>query len=435
MPLYFSYPHGQQDLPFFHRDGFLLVDLRRGAANGETLKLTFEVEGDLLGRVLSYDFWRLTPGEGWFPEPDMAGQSYTVKARIAVEKPFLAIASAKTVSRSANATHNLLEVSMDKPILWFSVAAGKYESSEMVKNGRTVRAWSYGGVGKGADQLLKTAHGVLEFYSQLLGSAPFEEVNLVEVPSLGFGQAPAGMIWLTREAFDAVGDDVSRMVAAFELREEVHTFQVATPQRGRGKATTDSYTAPTYRREATGVLTLRILEPTVYGIRDRWQDMKRLRIEDRLEAFMLSAVAIAEYKRQVAVERERQAQKEKEAREKAALVAAERRRIAQRLYDLDGRLQDCQMAEQIRAFLAKAKARQPEGADGPGATPELAEWMTWAESLADELESEALGTLQHLRKPPEPTTSSIQIRDSDDVEVRLHHQVDLWQRRYIYGRR
>jgi len=222
---------------------------------------------------------------------------------------------------------------------------------------------------------------------------------------------------------------------AFELREEVHTFQVARPPGGHGKATAGSYTAPTYRREATGALTLRILEPTVYGIRDRWQDMKRLRIEDRLEAFMLSAVAIAEYKRQVAVERERQAQKEKEAKEKATLVAGQKRRLAQRLYDLDSRIQDCQKAEQIRAFLAKAKARQPEGADVQGATPELAEWMTWAESLADELESEALGTLLHFRKPPELTSSSLQARDSDDVEVRLYHQVDLWQRRYIYGRR
>lgn len=204
---------GQQDLPFYHRDGFLLVDLRREAANGETLKLTFEVEGDMLGRYSSFDFWRLTPGEGWFPEPDMAGQSYTVKAHIAVEKPFVAIASAKTISRSSNATHNLLEVSIDKPILWFSVAAGKYDSREMVKNGRTVRAWGYGGVGKGAEPLLKTAHGVLEFYSQVLGNAPFDEVNLVEVPSWGQGQAPAGMIWLTREAFDAIGDEINRMVA------------------------------------------------------------------------------------------------------------------------------------------------------------------------------------------------------------------------------
>jgi hypothetical protein len=205
--------NGQQDLAYIHSGGFLTVDLGRSASNGETFKLTFEIEGDILGRTMSYDFWRLTPGEGWFPEPDMSGQSYTVKAKVAVEKPYVAIVSAKTVARSSTATHNVVEAALDKPTLWFSIGAGKYQSKEMVKNGRTVRAWGYSGIGHGAEQLLKTAHGFLEFYSLLLGSAPFDEVDLVEVPSLGFGQAPAGMIWLTREAFDAIGDPLNRLVA------------------------------------------------------------------------------------------------------------------------------------------------------------------------------------------------------------------------------
>lgn len=205
---------GAKELHFDQRGGFLLVDLGRAAKNGETLKLTFEVDGDLLGRVSSYDFWRLTPGEGWFPEPDMAGQSYTLKAKVAVEKPFVAIVSAKTIARSSTATHNVVEASLDKPTLWFSVAAGNYTPLEMVKNGRTVRAWGYSGIGKGAEPLLKTTHGILDFYQFLLGETPFDEINLVEVPSLGFGQAPAGMIWLTREAFDALGDDLNRMVAS-----------------------------------------------------------------------------------------------------------------------------------------------------------------------------------------------------------------------------
>lgn len=206
--------NNKQDLAFIHRGGFLMVDLGRHATNGETLELAFEVEGDMLGRDMTFDFWRLTPGEGWFPEPEMAGQSYTVKARVAVEKPFVAIVSARTIARTASATHNIIEASLDKPTLWFSIAAGRYDSKEMVKNGRTVRAWGYSGIGHGAEPLLKTAHAVLEFYSQFLGSAPFDEVNLVEVPSLGFGQAPAGMIWFTREAFDAIGDDVNRLVAS-----------------------------------------------------------------------------------------------------------------------------------------------------------------------------------------------------------------------------
>jgi hypothetical protein len=111
-------------------------------ANGQKIKLKFEFEGDLLGTVGdASEYWRLTPGEGWYPEPDSAGQSFTVKARVAVEKPFVAIASAKTISRSSNETHNILEASLDKPTTWFSIAAGKYKSVEMVRNGRTVRAW------------------------------------------------------------------------------------------------------------------------------------------------------------------------------------------------------------------------------------------------------------------------------------------------------
>lgn len=204
-----------QELSFDHRGGYLLVQVPKPLANGQNIKLKFEFEGDLLATVGdSSDYWRLTPGEGWYPEPDSAGQSFTVKARVAVEKPFVAIVSAKTISRSSNATHNIVEAALDKPTTWFSIAAGNYKSVEMVKNGRTVRAWGYAGIGHGAEPLLKTAHGILNFYDDLFGNVPFDELNLVEVPVVGFGQAPAGMIWLTREAFDAIGDDVNRMVAS-----------------------------------------------------------------------------------------------------------------------------------------------------------------------------------------------------------------------------
>jgi aminopeptidase N len=62
---------------------------------------------------------------------------------------------------------------------------------------------------------MKTTHGILEFYRFIFGSVPFDEINLVEVPALGFGQSPAGMIWLTREAFDSLHDETNRLVAGF----------------------------------------------------------------------------------------------------------------------------------------------------------------------------------------------------------------------------
>lgn len=202
-------------LDFDERAGYLLVQTRSPQSNGNIIKLHFAIEGDLLGGdQSSFTLWRLGPGEGWYPEPDQAAQGFTVTSKIAVDKPFVPIASAKTIKRYSTDTQNVLESSLDKPTTWFSVTAGNYECKELVEDGLTVRAWGYSGIGHGADPLLRTTHGILKFYKMLFGDVPFDEINLVEYPSLGFGQAPAGMIWLTREAFDAIGDDTNRMVAS-----------------------------------------------------------------------------------------------------------------------------------------------------------------------------------------------------------------------------
>ena len=204
-----------KDLPFDLRAGYLAVDLGRVVGNNEALKLAFEIDGSFLVNESSsaFNYWRLTPGSHWFPEPGVGGQGYSVKAKIAVSKPLIAIASARTLLRSSTADQNILEVAMDKPISWFSVAAGKYQSIELVRNQRTIRAWCYSGVPVSAERLLKTAHGILEFYDTIMGGVPFDEINLVEVPYLGFGQAPPGLIWLTKEAFNPLENILTRYVA------------------------------------------------------------------------------------------------------------------------------------------------------------------------------------------------------------------------------
>lgn len=206
-----------KDLAFDVRGGYLLADLGRTVRNGETFKVDFELEGPILDNESSgeFQYWRLKPGDHWFPEAELAGQGYTVEATVAVEKPFVPIISARTLARTETATHNVVKGSLDKPTVWFSVAAGKYKPLELVRNNRTVRAWCYGGVPSTAEQLLKTAHGILDFYDGLLGGVPFDEINLVEVPYLGFGQAPAGMIWLTREAFNPTADLETRYMASY----------------------------------------------------------------------------------------------------------------------------------------------------------------------------------------------------------------------------
>ena len=48
----------------------------------------------------------------------------------------------------------------------------------------------------------------MQFYKVYIGDFPFSELNLIEIEDLGCGQAPAGVIFITREAFNPIEDDL-----------------------------------------------------------------------------------------------------------------------------------------------------------------------------------------------------------------------------------
>jgi len=224
---------------------------------------------------------------------------------------------------------------------------------------------------------------------------------------------------------------------AFELDEDYNTVRVPIPPplRNQRPAVNEETPLPEYRQEGTGQLTFAITEPYARGIRVKWRDGIRIRIEDHLDAIMLSAVALAERAHRDRLEQERQQKNAQEARALAAEKAAEEKKLAQHLFDLESRIRDCQQAEQIRAFLQKARLRMAGSAEQASPSAELKAWFDWAESLADALESEALGTLMNFRKLPDPPTTSSPQDEMRALESGLQHQVGIWQRRFIYGRR
>ncbi len=65
---------------------------------------------------------------------------------------------------------------------------------------------------------------------------------------------------------------------------------------------------------------------------------------------------------------------------------------------------------------------------------ELGSWLAWANDLADQLEQAAIQTISKRRKKPE-SKPSYGYNQTHQVEEILRNEVDLWQRRYIYGRR
>jgi len=189
-------------LLFDHRNGELLVELTAPAEADRPLKMRFEIDGDFLVRPGGDNFWLLGV-EPWFPQPEMGEQYYTLHSVVKVPKPFVPFASGKTVSRRTEGNLNVLETRIEQPVQFAVVLAGKYDFEEQTKNGVTIRVATYALKNTRAmKQLAELAFSIIEYYEQFLGSFPFPEFNILEINAWGFGQAPPGIMFITKEAFN-----------------------------------------------------------------------------------------------------------------------------------------------------------------------------------------------------------------------------------------
>ncbi len=179
-------------LLFDHRNGELLVELTAPAEADRPLKMRFEIDGDFLVRPGGDNFWLLGV-EPWFPQPEMGEQYYTLHS----------VVTGKTVSRRTEGNLNVLETRIEQPVQFAVVLAGKYDFEEQTKNGVTIRVATYALKNTRAmKQLAELAFSIIEYYEQFLGPFPFPEFNILEINAWGFGQAPPGVMFITKEAFN-----------------------------------------------------------------------------------------------------------------------------------------------------------------------------------------------------------------------------------------
>jgi hypothetical protein len=202
---------GGEDLPFSHVDNDLLVELPRAYAPGEQVTITCSIAGDVLFNPGNDSYWEL-PTSSWYPAVQLEEQYLTYHAVVKVRKPFVAFSCGATVRRWEEGGLSCAEFRETRPIQIPVVLAGRYTTVSEERNGVTVRVSSYvmadkGGLGK----LVKNAFALMEFYQPFLGPYPFVELNIIEINSYGFGQAPAGIIFLTKEAFTPLQDETSRL--------------------------------------------------------------------------------------------------------------------------------------------------------------------------------------------------------------------------------
>ncbi len=200
-------------LAFDHDGGQVLVEAPGPVAPDQALKLRFEIEGDFLVRPRGDNYWQMGLGGGaWFPLPELNGQFYDFHAVVKVKKPFVPFASGRTIRRASDGDENVLETRTENPVRFPAVIAGAYQWEEEKKDGITIRVATYAMKNARAmKQLANLAFGIIEQYERFLGPFPFPEYDIVEINTWGFGQAPPGVMFITKEAFNPLMGERSQL--------------------------------------------------------------------------------------------------------------------------------------------------------------------------------------------------------------------------------
>jgi hypothetical protein len=200
-----------KDVSFVHREGELFVSIPQKVNENEAFKLTFEIDGDFLYRPSGDSYWELGTAP-WFPQPDLNGQFYTLHSVVKVKKPFVPFAPGATVRRVEEGEYNVVENKIEKPVQFAVALAGKYGYEEETQNGLTIRVASYAGKNTRAmKQLTNLAFKIIQFYEPFLGPFPFSELNIIEINEFGYGQAPPGTMFITKEAFNPLGAEINQI--------------------------------------------------------------------------------------------------------------------------------------------------------------------------------------------------------------------------------
>lgn len=205
-----------------HRGGELLVAIDPPLGAGQAAEIEVVNGGALAIRPGndSYWFW-LGP---WYPSTTDNAERATGEIELRVPAPFTPFASGAVVERTSGDGYATVRTRLDHPSQYLAIAAGRYDVFEDSRGGLTARVASYaGGKERASRQLIQNLFAAAEFYGQLFNRPyPFNEVSVVEVNSWGFGIAPAGVVFITQEAYDPIGDVTSRFFSEGVNERYVH---------------------------------------------------------------------------------------------------------------------------------------------------------------------------------------------------------------------
>ncbi len=189
---------------FAHDRQRLLVALPRPASAGATVELAVGYTAEMLERPKGDVIWFVTSGD-WYPHPAGPGGTTAASFHTTVEtpKPLVPFAPGTTVSRLETEQSTRLVTDLAGPMSDPFLAAGKYATASVTEAGLRLHVSTYGlhdpAEMKRVGNVVKAVRGCL---ADLLAEPyPFAELRVLEVNEWGFGVAPPGFIFITKEAF------------------------------------------------------------------------------------------------------------------------------------------------------------------------------------------------------------------------------------------
>ncbi|HJU84602.1 MAG TPA: M1 family aminopeptidase [Holophagaceae bacterium] len=212
------------DMAFAQTLGEVSVELSQEVPAGGAVNLQFEIEGDFLVHPGGDSYWQLGTG-AWFPQPDLNGQMMTWHATVRVRKPWIAFSGGDTVRRWQDGDYNAVETRSEFPIAFPVILGGDYLVERETRGGLTVEVATYSSKAQFSKSLIDIAFWVLKYYQSWMGPYPYKEFHIIEKNQWGYGQAPASVMFITKEAFNQTMPDKSMGTFVGRIAEDVrHRF-------------------------------------------------------------------------------------------------------------------------------------------------------------------------------------------------------------------
>ena len=190
-------------VPYVHWQHALMVLMPIALNRNDSVVVETVTEGDILDRPEGDTYWRLSD-LAWYPRP-MVGGIERAEFRVTVEAngAFVPFAGGEVVQRDSAGQNTKVVTRLNGPMESIHVLAGKYATTSEEADGIRVHVSTYAATRKEeALRVSSVVHGVRGCLTSWLGVPyPFQDLQVIEINEWGWGQAPPGIIFVTKEAF------------------------------------------------------------------------------------------------------------------------------------------------------------------------------------------------------------------------------------------